>query len=92
MEDFLNYALDCALISLTERPVKEIRSSPTARLARGNLRQQVLKRDSHVCQYPGCDETKYLQLDHQIPYAKGGITTYENLTVLCTTHHRLKGF
>jgi hypothetical protein len=88
--DVLNYALDCALKSVTARPVKVAKSSSVARVARGNLRQQVLKRDSHVCQYPGCDEKKYLQLDHRIPFSKGGITTFENMMVLCSTHNRFK--
>jgi hypothetical protein len=66
---------------LTEMPVKESISSPFARVARGNLRNEVLKRDSHTCQYPGGDETMYLQLDHLTPYAKGGLATSANLKV-----------
>jgi len=32
----------------------------------------------------GCD------VDHIVPWAGGGITSYENLTCLCRAHHRLK--
>jgi hypothetical protein len=90
-DEVLNFALDCAIKNFSEKPVKQSKSSPIARVARGNLRQEVLKRDSHTCQYPGCDETKYLHLDHQVPFAQGGLTTSSNLSVLCSTHNRLKG-
>jgi hypothetical protein len=90
-DEVLNFALDCAIKNLTEKPKKESKSSPIARVATGNLRQEVLKRDSHTCQYPGCDETNYLHLDHQIPFSKGGKTISSNLKILCATHNRYKG-
>jgi selenocysteine-specific translation elongation factor len=90
-DEVLNFALDCAIKNLSEKPIKQSKSSPIARVASGNLRREVLKRDSHKCQYPGCDETKYLHLDHQVPFTKGGLTTSSNLKVLCSTHNRLKG-
>jgi hypothetical protein len=90
-DEVLNFALDSAIKKILEKPVKPSKSSPIARVAKGNLRREVLKRDSHTCQYPGCDETKYLHLDHQVPYAKGGQTNSANLRVLCSTHNHLKG-
>jgi hypothetical protein len=90
-EDVLNFALDCALKELTKDSKIKSKSSPIARVARGKLRQEVLKRDSHTCQHPACDETLYLHVDHKVAFAKGGQTIYENLQVLCATHNRLKG-
>jgi hypothetical protein len=90
-DEVLNFALDSAIKKIMEKPIKQSKSSPLGRTARGILRHEVLKRDSHMCQYPGCDETKYLHLDHQVPYAKGGLTTSANLRVLCSTHNHIKG-
>jgi hypothetical protein len=66
-EDVLSLALYCAIKSFGEMLVKETKSGPLARRARGNLRQQVSKRDSHNCQYSGCDEIKYLLQDQPVP-------------------------
>ncbi len=47
----------------------------------------------YVC--AGCGETfrtrKFLQVDHIIPMAKGGLTVEENLQILCRTCNMIKG-
>jgi len=52
---------------------------------------QVVRRDNHVCQachsYVPDDQ---IELDHIIPYSKGGPTTVANLRLLCRTCNRKK--
>jgi hypothetical protein len=38
-----------------------------------------------------CNSTKFLQLDHIIPFARGGANTKENLRWLCGEHNRARG-
>jgi hypothetical protein len=53
------------------------------------MRNQVLARDRHRCQSPGCGNTRFLELHHIEPRAKGGDNTPENLITLCSACHRL---
>ena len=53
------------------------------------LRLAVLERDKWTCQECGSQED--LELDHEIPFSKGGATTYENLRVLCAKCNEEKG-
>lgn len=44
-----------------------------------------------ACTHPGCDvPARGCDVDHIVPWAGGGITSYANLTCLCRAHHRLK--
>jgi hypothetical protein len=37
-----------------------------------------------------CQETRWIQIHHKIPVHQGGPNTLENLTTLCSGHHRLQ--
>jgi 5-methylcytosine-specific restriction endonuclease McrA len=52
-------------------------------------RREVLRRDSHRCQY--CGNTKHLTLDHVIPRSKGGQHSWDNVVTACATCNSLKG-
>ena len=44
-----------------------------------------------TCRFPGCRRSAELSdIDHAIPWDKGGETNPENLGALCRRHHRLK--
>jgi hypothetical protein len=41
------------------------------------------------CSFPGCDRKHYVDAHHLEHWADGGATSLENLTLLCSHHHRL---
>jgi 5-methylcytosine-specific restriction endonuclease McrA len=51
------------------------------------VRRQVLARDRHRCQSPGCPHTRFLEIHHKIPRAQGGSHDPENLITLCSACH-----
>jgi 5-methylcytosine-specific restriction endonuclease McrA len=52
-------------------------------------RENIFRRDSFECQY--CGTKKELTLDHVIPKAKGGSTTWNNLVTACKQCNSKKG-
>lgn len=52
------------------------------------LRRAVLARDKH-CRFPGCTHERFVDAHHVQHWAHGGETTLDNLTLLCSHHHRL---
>jgi len=52
-------------------------------------RQNIFKRDGHVCQY--CNAKGELTLDHVMPRSRGGQSTWENLTTACKSCNSKKG-
>lgn len=60
------------------------------RLPTQRLREACYARDGGRCQYPGCAHTRWLQVHHLREWlADEGETDLENLTLVCTRHHRL---
>ena len=59
-------------------------------------RRQVDVRDQHQCQYRDpksgrqCGARFHLQIEHIIPFAKGGGHELKNLQLLCANHNRLR--
>jgi hypothetical protein len=46
-----------------------------------------------TCRWPGCDRPAFdCELDHTIPYARGGPTHAANLKCYCKVHHLIKTF
>ena len=52
-------------------------------------RENVFKRDGFKCQY--CGTKRELTIDHLIPKAKGGTTSWNNLVTACKKCNSLKG-
>jgi 5-methylcytosine-specific restriction endonuclease McrA len=45
------------------------------------LKQRIWRRDHGRCQH--CGSTRYIEIDHKIPLAQGGVDTEDNLRLLC---------
>lgn len=54
-----------------------------------SLRNEIYERDSYKCQY--CGDSDYLELDHKIPFSRGGKTNKQNLITSCRLCNRKKG-
>jgi|GEM_PF-6473391 5-methylcytosine-specific restriction endonuclease McrA len=70
--------------------------SSTSRYIPKGLKQLLLERSGFQCQYISaegrrCSQTRYLDIDHIHPLARGGETRMDNLQVLCRAHNLLKG-
>ncbi len=98
-------AVRCGMKSIgrecqSERPVSEYRRGAGRNPAKRSrhippaVRDEVFVRDGGRCTYIGkdgrrCEETWNLEMDHIVPYAKGGDNSPENLRLLCPAHNRL---
>lgn len=69
-----------------KKPVK--RSKKAIRFSRNNI----YRRDGNVCQYCGDKHRKSeLNIDHVVPKAQGGLSTWENTVVSCIHCNQKKG-
>lgn len=53
------------------------------------VKRNVLSRDRHRCQSPGCTSARFLEVHHIIPRSKGGSNKPENLVSLCGGCHQI---
>lgn len=73
---------------------RNAQSTPPGGSSQANIRHTVHARDRGACQYkmPNgkiCGERKWIHVHHIRPKSEGGEDRPENLTTLCSAHHRL---
>lgn len=65
----------------------EAQYRPSAKLA------EFIRCRDLTCRFPGCDKpAEVCDIDHTVPWDRGGPTHPSNLALLCRTHHLLKTF
>lgn len=78
------------------KSTREARSaSVNARRIPAAVRDEIFQRDDGRCSFVGkdgrrCGSTRMLQVDHVRPVARGGVSTPENLRLLCANHNRFE--
>lgn len=85
LEAFVSWANEDISPEEITTNTQSIRQRRTPRNINWRLRALVLLRDGALCQLCGAEARNgaTLQVDHVIPWSKGGETTFENLQVLC---------
>jgi hypothetical protein len=80
---------DCSLVTVAEdangNPLDVGRKQ---RMVSTPLRRALFARD-RCCTFPGCRRKRYLDGHHLKHWIDGGETVPDNITLLCTYHHRL---
>ncbi len=80
---------DCSLVAVVEddegKPLDVGRKQRTVSTP---LRRALYARD-RGCTFPGCHRKRYLDGHHLEHWINGGETTSDNMTLLCTHHHKL---
>jgi len=76
-------------------PIKPVIRTDRSRRIPAAIREEVFTRDKGRCTYTGatgnrCGSTHHLQIDHIVPFARGGTNGASNLRLLCGKHNRLE--
>jgi hypothetical protein len=81
-----------AFLAVVVTEAGDIRAvSHLGRTINAKLRTALCFRD-RTCVVPGCTMPYGLEIDHVRPMEFGGVTTLDNLALLCTFHHRKKTY
>ena len=79
---------DASLVTVLEDDAGQVLNvGRKSRIVPERIRRALRERDG-VCQYPGCQESEYVDAHHIRHWAEGGETRLDNLTTLCRFHHR----
>ena len=101
LEKLIELLADMALKKLDAAPhgaheVKSLTVTKPTRYIPAHVKRLVKSRDQGVCQYRDpqtnrqCGSHHGIELDHQIPFSRGGETRAENLQLLCASHNKFK--
>ena len=75
----------------SDRPRSKVVSAASSRRVPANVKRLVWERDGGRCAFVGtqgrCPETGFLEFHHVVPFAAGGVTSVDNLTLRCRSHN-----
>ena len=84
------------LFGKAAKPRRSSSSKParTSRYVPRAIRREVAQRAEEQCSFVApdghrCTSRARLELDHRVPYARGGSTSAANMRLLCRTHNRM---
>jgi len=94
----LRHVLEAALPQLEKRKIGTTRQPRTSSQPRGrhipmHVRNVVWRRDGGRCTYVAenghrCESRKFLEFDHETPFARGGPATVTNIRLRCRAHNQ----
>ena len=77
------------ITAITHRHGWKLDLGYSRRAANRKLRKALIARD-RTCTAPGCERPHWMcEIHHIVPWAEGGRTDLDNLTLLCGRHHHL---
>jgi Domain of unknown function (DUF222)/HNH endonuclease len=80
-------ACDASLVEIVERDGEPLSVGRRTRTVPPAIRRALEARDRR-CQFPGCENKRFLHAHHIQHWAQGGETKLDNLLLLCPRHHR----
>lgn len=79
-------ACDCSISSVVLSNGEPVDIGRKSRMWTPAMARSIKNRDQH-CQFPGCTQTRHLQIHHIQHWADGGSTCVDNGVCLCSRHH-----
>ena len=77
------------LTAVADRTPWNLNLGHSRRAANRKIRKALIARD-RTCTAPGCERPHWMcEIHHVIPWADGGRTDLDNLTLLCNRHHHI---
>ena len=91
-------ALDALIAKLEQRKFAATEHPRLSKVAKGrhipaDVKRAVRERDGDQCTFRSeddqrCEERGNLEFDHEVPVARGGPSTFENVRMLCAAHNQ----
>jgi 5-methylcytosine-specific restriction endonuclease McrA len=91
--DALIEKLEKQKFAATDRPRSKTGKTTSKRHIPAHIKRAVWQRDSGRCTFMSdnghrCHSRKFLEFDHVIPVARGGLPTTQNLRLRCRAHNQ----
>ncbi len=82
-------ACDASVVSILHGKKGVLDIGRKARAIPASIRRALDSRSEGYCQFPGCQNRRWVDAHHIVHWARGGQTKIDNLVLLCSHHHRL---
>jgi len=82
-------ACDASLVTILHDQKGVLDVGRKTRAIPPSIRRALDSRSEGHCQFPGCENRRWVDAHHIVHWARGGQTKIDNLVLLCSHHHRL---